>query len=497
MKCKALIVCSLYSVLCILNIQAQELLDYPLDTINGEEVYRYEVERSIGLYRISVNFHVPQSEVIRLNPQLRERGVHYAELLYIPTGRKVDLSKPAPKPLVQPQKPVLTQPQKPLQTQLKRDTVYIHDTIYIREPIAKVDEPKAPKDTDTIPLIPDSLIFVDLPPLPDSLFLIREPQKRVVEMALLLPFESQQTKRSGNAERMLEFYQGTLMALNDMQNDTTVYRLRVYDSERSELRVNALCDSTELDSVQGILGLVYPIQIERMSAWCESRRIPLLLPFFDDIDLASHPQVLQFNSSAKQEADSLCAWIKAREANLHCMALDVRESDLAESVRILLNRMQEDSISFNRITMTDLMSDSAAWVLDSEKENLFILHSDRFQQVRILLPQIAKLQAAGYKVRIVSQYSWQKEDISLPQVYTSVFTSDRGHEIYDAMWPEFFKNDHVSESPRYDLLGYDLMRALVAWLNGETETEGLQSIVRWTQVENGGYQNTCVKVVAY
>ena len=33
-------------------LQAQELKEYPLDTINGEEVYKYRVERSIGLYRI-------------------------------------------------------------------------------------------------------------------------------------------------------------------------------------------------------------------------------------------------------------------------------------------------------------------------------------------------------------------------------------------------------------------------------------------------------------
>ena len=38
--------------------QEKELLDYPLDTINGEEVYRYEVERSVGLYRVGVNFNV-------------------------------------------------------------------------------------------------------------------------------------------------------------------------------------------------------------------------------------------------------------------------------------------------------------------------------------------------------------------------------------------------------------------------------------------------------
>ena len=60
----------------VLPAAAEELLNYPLDTVNGEEVYRYQVEKSIGLYRIGVNFNVSQSEIIRLNPQLRERGLH-------------------------------------------------------------------------------------------------------------------------------------------------------------------------------------------------------------------------------------------------------------------------------------------------------------------------------------------------------------------------------------------------------------------------------------
>ena len=77
------------ALLAVTMVRAQELLNYPLDTIDGEEVYRYEVERSIGLYRIGVNFGVSQSEIIRLNPQLRERGLHYGETLLIPTKRPV------------------------------------------------------------------------------------------------------------------------------------------------------------------------------------------------------------------------------------------------------------------------------------------------------------------------------------------------------------------------------------------------------------------------
>ena len=457
MRSKVFLVCILYSVLCTLAIQSQELLDYPLDTINGEEVYKYPVEKSIGLYRIGVNFNVPQSEIVRLNPQLRERGLHYGETLLLPTGR----------PVLQrvPQITAVPQPE------IIRDTVVIRDTIVIAA---------------------DSVAPVDSVPAADTAAV---PQRRVMELALMLPFESQQTKRSTNAERMMEFYQGVLLALRDMQNDSTLYRLRVYDTERSERRVQALCDSSDLDQVQAILGLVYPIQIERMATWCDLHKVPLLLPFSDDIDLAAHPQVMQFNSTDTQEADSLCAWITNRTDSLHCVVLEVRDAEITSAVRTLRKQLRTHNIPYTGLPLHDLMNDSAAYALDSARENLIVLHSDRYQHVRILLPQIAKLQAAGYKVRIVSQYSWQKENIDIPQVYTSVFTNSENREVYNAVWSTTYINEHISDTPRYDLLGYDLIRALVARLNGADEYHGLQSAIRWAQIGEGGYQNAQVQVV--
>ena len=63
LKFGVLALCSLLFI----QAKAQDLKPYPLDTINGEEVYRYRVERSIGLYRIGVNFDVKQNDIIRLN----------------------------------------------------------------------------------------------------------------------------------------------------------------------------------------------------------------------------------------------------------------------------------------------------------------------------------------------------------------------------------------------------------------------------------------------
>lgn len=480
LKFGVLALCSLLFI----QAKAQDLKPYPLDTINGEEVYRYRVERSIGLYRIGVNFDVKQSDIIRLNPQLRERGVHFDEVLLIPTGR-----------------PVVKNPKTVPQEEIKADTVAV-----VQDSVAPiVADTIVPADTlplDTLPIDTfsiDSIALDTIPaavPMEQRLAELNPDGKPVIELALLLPFESQQqTKRSGNAARMLEFYQGALLALHDLQNDSLIYRLRVYDTERNERRVRALCDTTELDSVQAVLGLVYPVQIEVMSEWCAVHQVPLLLPFSDDIVLNSRPAVLQFNSTDLQEADSLCNWIIAQGDSMQCVTIDVKESDLASSMRVLRKQMKTYKINSTSLVLRDLLNDSAAYALDTAKENLIILHSDRFQHVRMLLPHLNKLQEQGYRLRLISQYSWQKEQIGLPQIYTSVFTADTIPADYDALWQKHYVNEHVSETPRYDLLGYDLMKALVGWLHGERESIGLQSAIRWEQVGEGGWQNAVVKVI--
>ena len=462
-------------------MQAQELQNYPLDTINGEEVYRYEVERSIGLYRIGVNFQVPQSEIIRLNPQLRERGLHFGETLYIPTGRPVvETRAESEETRVESQ-----------ETRAESEETSVES----QEPSVESQEPRV-ESGETSVESQNTLVSADTlsrtKPLVWSDSLNGKP---VLELALMLPFESTQTKRSATAERMMEFYQGALLALHDLQNDSLAFRLRVYDVERSELRINELCDTTELDSVRGILGPVYPIQIERMSAWCAAHQVPLLLPFSDDIDLRTRPHLLQFNATDRQEADSLCQWMIARDSMQHCVSIDVKEADMSASIRTLRKQMKAQGIKSSKLVLRDLIVDSAAYALDSTRENLIILHTDRYQHVRILLPHLSKLQEQGYRLRIVSQYSWQKENIDLPQVYTSMFTAETDREAYENLWEQAYVSNHTTDMPRFDLLGYDLMRTLVAWLRGEQETNGLQADIRWTQVDEGGWQNTGIKVI--
>lgn len=56
----------------------------PKDTIDGTVVYRYTVQKSEGLYRISKTFEVTQEELVKLNPKLQTEGLKYGQTIYVP-----------------------------------------------------------------------------------------------------------------------------------------------------------------------------------------------------------------------------------------------------------------------------------------------------------------------------------------------------------------------------------------------------------------------------
>ena len=94
-------------------------LDYPLDTINGQIYYRYTVERSIGLYRISLNFGVTQEDILKANPHLQHQGLRFEEVILIP-AKNLSLDLPttdAPKATAE----------SPVQTDKKRGRMVFFD----------------------------------------------------------------------------------------------------------------------------------------------------------------------------------------------------------------------------------------------------------------------------------------------------------------------------------------------------------------------------------
>ena len=460
----------------------------PIDTIQGRLMYRYTVEKSVGLYRVSKNFGMSQDAIIEANPELRTRGLRFGEVIYIPVpeGRRIkavpaDVTAPAPIPTADRRKPAQPRELPRMDTVSRR----LHDPRI-----------EAPREVEAVA---DSLpIVVDTTAVADSIPALWEwNDSTTIRLSLLLPFQARNDKRDQHAERFMEFYEGCLLAAYDLQAEGQPLVLDVYDTEKNTAIVRQLLDSNSLAETQAVIGLAYPLQLMQVMPWAMEHEVPVLAPFIDYMEgIETNPYLYLFNSSAEQEARVLGQWLEEHRDSVNCVLVEAKDADIPSSVRLLHKEIKARQIPCTKTSIRQILADSIQLALRDSVENILIFNTEKYSNVQVLISRILNSKGA-HAVTLRAQYSWTRENIALPLLYTSIFSTDQpsARDAYEMHYERYFGHEHVSTTPRYDLLGYDLTRTIAAILK-DTTYSGLQSDIRFEQVNpEGGYINTNVHVI--
>lgn len=236
--------------------QAQ-LLPYPIDTINSTAVYRYPVEKSIGLYRISVNFGVTQEEIIRWNPQLASRGLRFDETILIPVKQAVVPPQRVvkePEPVVAPVAPVA-----------------------VEQAVAVADVPA-----------PAMIVADTVSSVTNFLLTERHDEMNIIRLAFLLPLQASVPKRDASMDRFYDFYAGALLAVNAAQkrDDSVEYRIYTYDIAKDDQAQRALMREGQLRGMDAIIGPTYPSQVNAAAEWALQDSVWTIIPFSSSIALS-------------------------------------------------------------------------------------------------------------------------------------------------------------------------------------------------------------------
>lgn len=493
------------------TIMAQ-LLPYPIDTINGTAVYRYSVEKSIGLFRISKNFGVTQEEIIRWNPQLEKRGLRFEEEILIPVKQQPAPTTPADviAQAKQEESTVEKKQQTPIITPAKVQEVFEQGK-QIVEDVAQsfnqlVEEVfELSKDstlglwTDSLTLTPSDSITLDTLPA--------ETRERM-HIGLLLPLCVDILQRDETIDRFYDFYTGSLLAIYEMQQPHFPLDIHTYDIGKDDNKLLALANDSIFRQMDMFIGTAYASQVAAISAIALKDSIYTILPFASKVPSIEHnPYLFQFNPSNEMEAKALSNYLKEHIDSIHCVLIEAPEQEIPVSIRSLHNMIKANKIPHTYTTIRNILSDSIVTALRADVENLVIINTERFSNLQALMPHL-ELASLSYPITLYSRYAWQKETIRIPQLYTTVFAPDSicDQQHYQELFEHYFHHELSSQNPRYDLLGYDITKHALECLkqgNDSTSTNpwlskynGLQSGILFEPVDSlGGYENTYIRIV--
>lgn len=445
------------------TVFAASPLSYPRDTIDGKVYYRYKVERSIGLYRISKNFGVTQEEILSANPSIQERGLHYDEVILIP-------AKDEPQPIVE--------------SLSSRTKVVKH-----AKPIKSVEV----EDMTTLDVVDesDTIEDVDTSVVP-------------IRLAIMLPLHLDAIKRERTMEWFYDFYVGSMIAINEVQSSGQAIEVFVYDVGKTNTTIERLLADSTMPKVDAIIGPAYSQQVKTMASYAHKDSTWLLVPFVSQLpEVEDNPYLLKFNPSFQLEADTLARYMAGYGDSINCVLVETKDGAIPSSIMALRSALVAHDVPTTTITIRDILADSLRMALVPDVDNYILFNTTKYGNLYTVMPYLLSV-AGEYRISLFSQYSWQNEKIILPQIYTTVFSDELTiPDTYAEVYSSFFGHELSSTRPYYDLLGYDLTRHLLHMLqNDELGADttllwnGVQSPIQYHRTgEHGGYENQMIQII--
>lgn len=440
------------------NVHVKNLSAQPEEPVTASI---HVVKKRETLYSICHNYNLDINQLIALNPFLEKRSITPGDRLNLPESQEVQHEEQTEQQAAERQRQrEETKPQQP------------------------------PRPTEQAPKKQwYSTPSKNLPP-----------RKGEFHVAFLLPFMATQHDTDGSSERFVEFYRGALLALDALKHKGITVHVHTYDITRDTNRLNAVLNLPELLTVDLIIGPAYKQQVPVVSRFARHHHIYTIVPFTSQIKPTDlHDHILQFNPTQQELYDLVadrmvrtcgrCTYVIAEFDN-------ERGQHFTQSMEQALHTQHMHSV---KIRLTPDNVDTLRYLIGSNKA-LLVLASDNANAVRPIIEQIENLHLPQYT--LFGFEEWGDELLRMPRnLYYATLFAPNASEDYKRHYTEWFGiQPESTETPYYDLLGYDLTLYFVAALqrtaNGsvqlvpkEMDNELMQSQFFFQKQPSGGLMN--------
>jgi len=269
-----------------LKIPLVTTLDEQIDTSPGQEpAYNEEgfayhkVKRRETLYSIARYYNVAVEQIRTANPELGWGGPKTGQVIRIPLPQVLD----------HPETVLDTLPVDSM-FHVKKDSL-LEDYNY-EELIFQHDDPN--RTYRVAFFIPFD--FQEPEPLDSLIKDVRSVtrQNRIIE-------RYRREQKIPQAENFLEFFQGTLLAIDSIRQSGMKLDVRFYDTRKSMIQTRSIIENEDMEELDLIIGPFYPFNLEIVSKFARKYRIPVVTPFYAEQDyVRGNPYLFQVSPSLEQ-----------------------------------------------------------------------------------------------------------------------------------------------------------------------------------------------------
>ena len=342
-----------------------------------------------------------------------------------------------------------------------------------------------------------------------------------VNVALLLPFGTKEKTTADNLQsKIVEYYEGFLMALDSLKKKGISVNLQVFDIGNSAQYLKPLLQADDLKTAHLIIGGFSDEQIKLLSDFSHQFDIPYVVPFTPKSDeVLKNPYLFLINTPAGYLYTKASKAFLNKYRGYNIIFLQDSSADKADFIQVLKNDLSAENITYQTVVYSVRFSSELQSVLIAGKRNVIVPSSGKEFLFKILPALTSLNQKPEYNLSLFGYPEWQIYDLgdlsaSLynlnTTIYSNFYVNPNALETRD-FYKKFVRwyNSPIKDYyPRFSMWGFDTGMFFIQLINQYGTTfesninylkyDGIQTNFYYQRVSNwGGFVNANVFFVNY
>jgi len=307
-----------------------------------------------------------------------------------------------------------------------------------------------------------------------------------IKVAVVLPFELSQERKSQEAIKMIDFYEGMLLAIDDLNSKGVDVELQVYDE--AETPIDSILTQLSSSPCHIIIGSKDLNNITSLRSYSRRNKILMAVPFSSKEDLTiGYPDLFQVNMKSTLLYDKVYEQFSKENRDSHVVFVTCPRTDDNHYINGFQTYLSEHNISHSSVMIDDMSTIEA---LARSGKRVVLIPTDKspdsFKTIIGVLD--------GYESQVSSRISlfgypeWQTFSLENTNklrlyhcsFYTTFYANLTSEEVlkFTSRFKSKFNRDQYNSRPLYGLLGYDVTKFFLGGLHeyGKTFSNHQQSI---------------------
>ena len=485
-------------------------------TTNSDKPVFHTIQAGETLYRLSVKYNVTTQAICEANPGLSTENFRSGQVIIIPVQSDSKPQKETPKIEEQENTNVKMNDWKDMHKVERKETIFsisreygiteeeliaanpelktgkLKKGTFLFIPYGKNDKKQESESQPTTKELTNEEVFSQNEELKKDI--------KTIKAAVMLPFMAGTSTNMDEQVRMVEYYEGFLMAVDSLKKQGVSIDLYTYDTKGREATLNSILSKKEMKNMDIIFGPAKAQYIDVLATFADNNNIRLVVPFAPKVDeVFKNPHIYQINTPQSYLYSEVYEHFTRKFSDSNVIFLNASNGDREkdEFIKGMKTELRNNGISYRDFTVTDNFYEITT-VMDTLRNNIFIPTSGKSTALVKILPQLTQIRREhpNYMMNLFGYPEWQTYTndylASFYEIDTYFYSSFYTNNLFPAAvhftnsYRRWYSKDMANIYPKYGMLGYDTGYFFLKGLSkyGNKMEENLNSI-QVTPIQTG------------